>query len=154
MGASNFIWLPVMGAVSDRIGRRPQLIAFSLITLLTAYPALLWLVSAPSFGRLLGVELWLSLMFGGYNGAMVIYLIEIMPPEVRTAGFSVAFSLATALFGGFTPAICTYLIEVTGNRAVPGLWLSFAAAMGLSATLLLGRRSVVRQRVAEPAHAV
>ena len=154
VGASNFIWLPVMGAVSDRIGRRPQLIAFSLITLLTAYPALLWLVSAPSFGRLLGVELWLSLMFGGYNGAMVIYLIEIMPPEVRTAGFSVAFSLATALFGGFTPAICTYLIEVTGNRAVPGLWLSFAAAMGLSATLLLGRRSVVRQRVAEPAHAV
>jgi hypothetical protein len=76
-------------------------------------------------------------MFGSYNGAMVAYLVEIMPPEVRTSGFSVAFSLATAIFGGFTPAICTYLIEATGNKAVPGLWLSFAAAMGLTAVVLV-----------------
>jgi hypothetical protein len=102
---------------------------------------LLWLVAAPSVGRLLAVELWLSCMFGSYNGAMVVYLIEIMPPEVRTSGFSVAFSLATAIFGGFTPAICTYLIEVTGNKAVPGLWLSFAAMLGLIAVALLVRRA-------------
>jgi len=55
---------------------------------------------------------------------------------VRTAGFSLAYSLATAVFGGFTPAINTYLIHVTGNRAVPGLWLSFAAMCGLAASLL------------------
>jgi hypothetical protein len=46
-----------------------------------------------------------------------------------------AYSLATAIFGGFTPALSTYLIHVTGNRAVPGLWLSFAAACGLVAAL-------------------
>jgi MFS transporter, MHS family, citrate/tricarballylate:H+ symporter len=40
------------------------------------------------------------------------------------------------VFGGFTPAISTYLIEVTQNRAMPGLWLSFAAVCGLVATLL------------------
>jgi len=140
VGISNFVWLPVMGALSDRVGRRPILIATSILTLVTAYPALLWLVAAPSVGRLLAVELWLSCMFGSYNGAMVVYLIEVMPPEVRTSGFSVAFSLATALFGGFTPAICTYLIEVTGNKAVPGLWLSFAAMLGLIAVALLVRR--------------
>jgi hypothetical protein len=72
-------------------------------------------------------------MFGSYNGAMVPYLVEIMPADVRTAGFSVAFSLATALFGGFTPAICTYLIDVTGNKAMPGVWLSFGAVLGLVA---------------------
>ena len=59
-----------------------------------------------------------------------------MPVEVRTAGFSLAYSLATAIFGGFTPAISTYLIQLTGNRAVPGLWLSFAGACGLIAALL------------------
>jgi MFS family permease len=141
VGISNFVWLPVMGALSDRVGRRPILVATAIVTLVTAYPALLWLVAAPSVGRLLAVELWLSCMFGSYNGAMVVYLIEIMPPEVRTSGFSVAFSLATALFGGFTPAICTYLIEVTGNKAVPGLWLSFAAMLGLIAVALLVRRA-------------
>ena len=148
VAVSNFLWLPVMGALSDRMGRRPILLACAILTLATAYPALLWLVSAPSFARLLAVELWLSAMFGGYNGAMVVYLTEIMPPEVRTAGFSVAFSLATALFGGFTPAICTYLIEVTGDKAVPGLWLSFAAALGLAAVGLLARRAPARRQTA------
>jgi MFS family permease len=136
VGFSNLFWLPVMGALSDRIGRRPLLVTCTALALISAYPAMLWLVSAPSFTRLLQVELWLSFLYGGYNGAMVVYLTEIMPVKVRTAGFSLAYSLATAIFGGFTPAISTYLIRVTGNRAVPGLWLSLAAACGLIAALV------------------
>jgi MFS family permease len=136
VGASNLFWLPVMGALSDRIGRRPLLFACTVLMLLTAYPAMLWLVRDPSFSRLLAVELWLSFIYGSYNGAMVVFLTEIMPVDVRTTGFALAYSLATAIFGGFTPAISTYLIHVTGNRAVPGLWLSFAATCGLLATLL------------------
>ena len=139
VGASNFFWLPVMGALSDRVGRMTTLVTFSLITLITAYPTLLWLVAAPSFTRLLVAELWISFLYGGYNGAMVVYLVEIMPASVRTAGFSVAYALATAIFGGFTPAICTWLIQITGNKAVPGLWLSLAAALALTAALLLAR---------------
>jgi hypothetical protein len=96
---------------------------------------MLWLVKAPSFARLLAVELWLSFIFGSYNGAMVVSLTEIMPAEVRTSGFALAYSLATAIFGGFTPAFSTYLIHISGNRAIPGLWLSFAAACGLAASL-------------------
>jgi len=136
VGASNLFWLPVMGALSDRVGRRPLLVACTVLALVSAYPAMLWLVSAPSFSRLLTVELWLSFVYGSYNGAMIVFLTEIMPAKVRTVGFSLAYSLATAIFGGFTPAISTYFIHVTGNRAVPGLWLSFAAAMGLLAALL------------------
>ena len=140
VGACNFAVLPLSGALSDRIGRRPILYACTIVALLTAYPALLWLVSAPSFTRLLLVELWLSILYAGYNGAMAVYLTEIMPVEVRTSGFSLAYSLATAIFGGFTPAICTYLIHVTGNRAIPGVWLSFAAVCGLSAALALSSK--------------
>jgi len=136
VGGSNLFWLPVMGTLSDRVGRRPLLVVFTVLMLATAYPVILWLVGAPSFARLLAVELWLSFIFGSYNGAMVVFLTEIMPVEVRTSGFALAYSLATAVFGGFTPAINTYLIHVTGNRAVPGLWLSFAAACGLVASLL------------------
>lgn len=135
VGLSNFIWLPVMGALSDRVGRRPQLIAFSLAMLLTAYPALVWLSSAVSVSRLLIVQLWLSFLYSGYNGAMVVRLAEIMPAHVRATGFSLAYSLATALFGGFTPMIATYLIEATKNTAVPGAWLSCAAFISLAAAL-------------------
>jgi len=140
VGLSNFVWLPVMGALSDRVGRRPLLVAFAGLTVLTSYAAVSWLVAAPSFGHMLLVELWLSLLYGGYNGAMVVALTEVMPAHVRTTGFSLAYSLATALFGGFTPAISTWLIAVTGDRAAPFLWMSFAALCGLTGTWLLYRR--------------
>jgi MFS family permease len=136
VGASNLFWLPVMGSLSDRVGRRPLLLACTCLMLMTAYPVMLWLVHEPSFARLLIVELWLSFLFGSYNGAMVVFLTEIMPVSVRTSGFALAYSLAAAIFGGFTPAISTYLIHITGNRAVPGLWLSVAAGCGLLAALL------------------
>jgi MHS family citrate/tricarballylate:H+ symporter-like MFS transporter len=143
VGVSNLFWLPVMGAVSDRIGRKPVLVVFTVLMFVSAYPALSWLVSSPSFTRLLAVELWLSFLYGSYNGAMVVALTEIVPVNVRTSGFSLAYSLATATFGGFTPAVVTYLIHATDNRAVAGLWLMFAAACGLLATLLAYRKPAV-----------
>ena len=143
VGISNFVWLPIGGLISDRIGRRPILYLIPVLALLTAYPAMSWLVVNPSFTKLLMVLLWFSFFFGLYNGAMIPFLAEIMPSEVRTAAFSLAFSLATAVFGGFTPAVCTYLIERTGNKAAPALWLSLAALLGLIGTLLSKRSEKV-----------
>ena len=130
VGASNLLWLPTMGALSDRIGRKPILIACTLLMLLTAYPAMAWLTAAPSVARLIAVELWLSALYASYNSAMVVYLTEIVPAAVRASGFSLAYSLATAV-GGFTPFVVTWLIGVTGNRAIPGVWLSVAALLSL-----------------------
>ena len=140
VGVSNFIWLPIGGAISDRIGRRPLLLFISALAIVTAYPALEWLAHAPSFLRMLTVLLYFSFFFGAYNGAMVPALTEVMPVEVRVAGFSLAFSLATAIFGGFTPAVSTFLIEMTGDKAAPAYWLIFAALCGFVATLVLYRR--------------
>ncbi|AWQ17441.1 MFS transporter [Pantoea ananatis] len=139
VGISNLFWLPVMGALSDRIGRRPLLLTFTVLMIATAWPVLHWMVGSPSFAHLLEAELWLSFLYASYNGAMVVYLAEIMPAEVRAAGFSMAYSLATALFGGFTPAVSSYLIHATGDKAMPGVWLTFAAVCGLLGTLLIGR---------------
>ena len=140
VGISNLVWLPIMGSLSDRIGRRPLLIACTLLVVATGYPSLAWLVANPSFTGLLMVELWLSFLYASYNGAMVVFLTELMPPDVRATGFSLAYSLATAIFGGFTPYICSALIEKTGNRAMPGLWLSIAAACGFVATIATLRK--------------
>jgi MFS family permease len=130
VGLSNLFWLPLMGSLSDRIGRRPLIVTFATLGLLTVYPVMSWLVQDPTFAKLLMVELWLSFIYASYNGAMVVHLTEIVPVAVRTAGFSLAYSLATTI-GGSTPAIATYLIHATGNRAMPGVWLSLAAAIAL-----------------------
>lgn len=140
VGVTNFIWLPIGGAISDRIGRRPQLLGITALTLLTAYPAMAWLASAPSFERLLLTLLLFSFFFGTYNGAMVAALTEVMPAHVRVAGFSLSYSLATALFGGFTPAVSTWLVHFTADKASPAYWLMFAALCGMVATLILYRK--------------
>ncbi|WP_233863935.1 MFS transporter [Paraburkholderia adhaesiva] len=145
VGLSNLVWLPLSGAVSDRIGRRPVLLTFTILTILTAYPSVQWLVADPSFERLLLVLLWLSFLYGSYNGAMVVALTEVMPADVRTAGFSLAYSLATTI-GGFTPAISTYLIHVSGNKAAPGAWMGIAGICGLIATLWLYRSAEARNQ--------
>ena len=131
---TNFIWLPIGGMISDRIGRKPVLLTIATLALVTAYPALRWLVANPSFGNMLAVELLFSFYFGVYNGAMVAALSEVVPANVRASGFSLAFSLAAALFGTFTPLASTFLIKASGDRASPGYWLMFAAYCSIMAT--------------------
>ena len=81
--------------------------------------------------------LWLSFLFTGYNGSMAVALTEILNSNIRSTSFSLAYSMAAAVFGGFTPLIATGLIHITGNKAMPGLWLSFAAVLSVTAILVL-----------------
>ena len=148
VGITNFIWNPVGGALSDRIGRKPVLLAIAGLSFVTAYPALLWLTAAPTFGKLLAVEMMFSLYFGVYSGTMLGALVEVVPAHVRTTCFSLAFALAAALFGTFTPFASTMLIDRTGDKASPGFWLMCAAASGFIAALAIYRGSAVEAREA------
>ena len=154
VAVTNFIWNPVGGALSDRIGRKPVLITIATLALLTAYPALSWLVSAPSFGKMLAVEMMFSFYFGMYSGTMLGALVEIVPAHVRTTCFSLAFALAAALFGTFTPLASTWLIDKTGDKASPGFWLMFAALLGIIAAATVyrggGKAVPTYDPVAEP----
>ena len=116
VAVTNFIWNPVGGALSDRVGRKPVLLAIAGLSLVTAYPALHWLVTEPTFGKMLAVEMMFSFYFGVYSGTMLGALVEIVPAHVRTTCFSLAFALAAGLFGTFTPFASTWLIDKTGDR--------------------------------------
>jgi MHS family citrate/tricarballylate:H+ symporter-like MFS transporter len=146
VAVTNFIWNPVGGALSDRIGRKPVLLAIAGLSFVTAYPALLWLTAAPTFGKMLAVELMFSLYFGIYSGTMLGALVEIVPAHIRTTCFSLAFALAAALFGTFTPFAATSLIAMTGDRASPGFWLMCAAASGFIAAMVIYRSGAVEAR--------
>jgi MHS family citrate/tricarballylate:H+ symporter-like MFS transporter len=146
VAVTNFIWNPVGGALSDRIGRRPVLLAIAGLSFVTAYPALLWLTAAPSFGKLLAVEMMLSCYFGVYSGTMLGALVEIVPAHVRTTCFSLAFALAAALFGTFTPFAATKLIALTADKASPGFWLMCAAASGFIAAIVIYRGGAIEAR--------
>jgi len=139
VAVTNFFWNPVGGAVSDRVGRKPVLLTIACLSLVTAYPALHWLVNAPSFGKMVAVEMMFSFYFGVYSGTMLGALVEVVPKHVRTTCFSLAFALAAGLFGTFTPFAATWLIAHTGDKASPGLWLMCAATLGIFAALTIYR---------------
>src|SRR6202790_1891079 len=146
VAVTNFIWNPVGGALSDRIGRKPVLMAIAGLSFVTAYPALLWLTAAPTFGKMLAVELMFSLYFGVYSGTMLGALVEIVPAHVRTTCFSLAFALAAALFGTFTPFAALKLTALTGDKASPGFWLMCAAASGFIAAMVIYRNGAIEAR--------
>jgi MHS family citrate/tricarballylate:H+ symporter-like MFS transporter len=139
VAVTNFIWNPVGGALSDRIGRKPVLLGIACLSLVTAYPALHWLVDAPTFGKLLAVQMMFSFYFGVYSGTMLGALVEVVPKHVRTTCFSMAFALAAGLFGTFTPFASTLLIGHTGDKASPGYWLMCAAVLGIIAAFVVYR---------------
>jgi MFS transporter, MHS family, citrate/tricarballylate:H+ symporter len=140
VAVSNFIWNPVGGALSDRIGRKPVLITIASLAFVTAYPALSWLAAEPTLGKLLAVQMMLSFYFGVYSGTMLGSLVEIVPAHVRTTCFSIAFALAAGIFGTSTPIVSTKLIEMTGHdRASPAYWLMFGAALSIIAALTVYR---------------
>src|ERR1700676_287077 len=139
VAVTNFFWLPVGGAISDRVGRKTVLLTIAVLAFATAYPALAWLVDSPTFTKMLAVELLFSFYFGVYNRAMVAALSALVPPQVRATCFSLAFSLAAALFGTATPLVSTWLIDTTGDKASPGFWLMAAGLCGIVSTLALYR---------------
>ncbi len=138
---ANFVWLPIGGALSDRIGRLPVMLGAAGLMLVAAYPALSWVAAEPTLGKLLAVEMVFSLGYGFYNGAMVVALTEVVPPQVRASCFALAYSLAAALFGTATPILSKLLIAGTGQRAAPAFWLMLAAAASIGAALALYRRA-------------
>ena len=148
VAVTNFLWNPVGGALSDRIGRKPVLLAIAGLSFVTAYPVLLWLTAAPTFGKLLAVGMMFSFYFGMYSGTMLGALVEVVPAHVRTTCFSLAFALAAALFGTFTPFAATKLVALTGDKASAGYWLMCAAASGIIAALAIYRTGAVEARAA------
>jgi len=151
VAVTNFIWNPVGGAVSDRIGRKPVLVTIAALAFLTAYPALSWLAAAPTLGKLLAVQMMFSFYFGVYSGTMLGCLVEIVPAHVRTTCFSIAFALAAGIFGTSTPFVATKLIAITGgDKASPAFWLMFGASLGIIAALTVyrgGRTMATREAV-------
>src|SRR5262249_54307387 len=81
VGLSNLAWLPVGGIITDRVGARSLMLVVTAAAIITAYPAMVWLIAAPDFSKLLAVLLLYSVYFGLYNGALIPLLADIMPSE-------------------------------------------------------------------------
>jgi len=143
--AASLAWMivliPVFGALSDRIGRKPIMISSLAVYFAASYPFFAWMHSDPGFVSVIVSQLALCTALGAFFGPMSTSLAEQFHPGVRTTGLGVAYNLAVMLFGGFAPFFVTWLIHVTGLAVAPSFYVMFGAAVGMLACVFLKERT-------------
>jgi MHS family proline/betaine transporter-like MFS transporter len=128
------IVVPLMGALSDRIGRRPLFIASCVGYIVLAYP-LFRLASTGVPAYALIAQLILVVLLALYGGPGPAVYCELFPTQVRYTALSVGYNIPVAIFGGFAPFIATWLIHATNNPLAPAFYV-IAASFGTLVTMI------------------
>ena len=122
--------IPLTGAVSDRLGRKPMLMGSCIGYILLIFP-LMWLAANAGFAAALAAQLVLVLMLALYAGPGPATYAEIFPTKVRYTALSLGYNSAVGIFGGFAPFIATWLIDWTGYPLAPTFYVIAAATLTL-----------------------
>lgn len=126
------VFSPVMGAVSDRVGRKPLVVLSCVLFVLGAYPAYGVLLGNPTLSTLMLVQGLMALAYSLFTGPGPALVSERFPTRVRATGVSIGIGLS-AITGGFAPMIGTWLIRQTGHPQSVGWLLAGFAVISLAA---------------------
>lgn len=126
---------PVVGFVSDKIGRKPFLMAGSLGLLIFAIPAFHFIGSDSNVQIFLGL-LILAVLLNCLTGVMASTLPALFPTRLRYSALAASFNIAI-IVAGLTPTVAAWLVEQTNNLLVPAYYLMFASVIGLITALFL-----------------
>jgi MFS transporter, MHS family, proline/betaine transporter len=132
-GAIQIVLIPLVGALSDKLGRLPIATAAIVAILISVHPMFAWLAAVPTVETLLSVQAIIGVFVAAYAGAIPALMSELFPTRMRTTAMSVSYSFGVAIFGGFAPFINAWLIEVTGSKLAPSYYLMLAAVISLAA---------------------
>jgi MHS family proline/betaine transporter-like MFS transporter len=119
---------PLVGMLSDRIGRRPVLIAVAVAGAILPV-TMFALMAGGGFWTALGGALVLALLGGAVSAVGAVATAELLSGEARLTGLAFGVTSATALFGGITPWAAQALIAATGWASAPGAMIAVVAAV-------------------------
>ncbi|QJD31381.1 MFS transporter [Methylococcus geothermalis] len=130
--------LPAAAWISDRLGRKPVLLAGFGLLAAGAIPLFQFMHSTDPFTIFLG-EAGFAAIIGLISGGIVATNVELVPAEVRCTGLAFAYNAAVGCFGGSTPLIAAWLINRTGDPIMPAYWIAAAATVSWVTLVLFVR---------------
>jgi MHS family proline/betaine transporter-like MFS transporter len=126
--------IPLMGLLSDRVGRRPMLGGSCVLMLVAAIP-LFSLMDRGSAGLAIVAHVLLGAVLAVFLGVTLVAMNELFTTRVRYGGFSIGYNLSVSAFGGTAPFLVTLLIGATGSNLAPAFYIMAAAAITLGVVL-------------------
>jgi MFS transporter, MHS family, proline/betaine transporter len=139
--ACMIVLIPIFGALSDHVGRKPITIAAMVVYLGLTYPLFSWVHENPSFLNLAIMQVALCSLLGVFFGPLSTAFAEQFPAHVRSTALAIAYNVSVMVFGGFAQFFVTWLIKATGSPLAPAFYVMFGAAVGLLAALFLKDRA-------------
>jgi MHS family proline/betaine transporter-like MFS transporter len=127
---------PFVGALTDRIGRKPVLVALCLGS--AVLPVTMFsLMASSSPGEALAGAVILAVLAGAVSAVGAVATAEQFPGEARITGLALGATMATAVFGGLTPFVAQLLVQRTGWPSAPGIMIALVALAVLPVMLTL-----------------
>lgn len=132
------------GAHSDAFGRKPILVALSVVMLLAVVPGFWVMTHFPAVWVVCSISGLLSGLSSGAAGLVVVILTEALPRRIRSGAVATVYALAISVFGGTTQFVITWAMDASGSALAPGWYWAAAALVGVLALPLMPETAPVK----------
>jgi MHS family proline/betaine transporter-like MFS transporter len=123
------ILTPLMGHISDKIGRKRVLFTSCFCYVIFTYPLFNYMREG-TFLKVLLAQFALCLFQSMFSGPGVAFIAEMFPTQVRMSTL-IGYNVMAALAGGMGPFYCAYLVRMTHNSASPSYYLIAAIVVSI-----------------------
>ena len=127
---------PLIGALSDRIGRKPVLLGVGIGSAVLPITMFSFMAGSAADQALAGAVI-LAMLAGAVSAVGAVATAEQFPGEGRITGLALGATMATAIFGGLTPYAAQLLVVRTGWATAPGIMIVIVAVVVLPVLLTI-----------------